>query len=78
MPVRYFAGVITCLDETDHNCNVTLVVPTVGGVDKITCQNVREMYHAEDAFRALDQLEKNPYKLKDGMAFCNPPPQVIA
>ncbi len=35
-------------------CNATVAEPVMGGVQQLTCRTVGEMYHAEDAFAALE------------------------
>jgi len=34
------------------NCSVAVLVP--GGTQQLTCQNVGNMYHVEDAFAAIE------------------------
>lgn len=41
---------------TSCHCDIAILIP--GGSQQLTCQNVNNMYHAEDAFAAIEQLNK--------------------
>lgn len=53
---RVIAGVIHNLNpgSTTCNCDVVTVIP--GGTQNLTCQNVSNFYHADDAFKAIETL----------------------
>ncbi len=36
-------------------CNATVAEPVMGGVNQLTCRTINEMFHAEDAFAAIDK-----------------------
>ena len=49
-------GVIFDLNPQATMCNVTVSVLKPGGTYELTCQDVSQMYHAEDAFGAQEAL----------------------
>lgn len=50
------AGVIHSLRAPDTTCNCDVSVLIPGGTYQFTCQNVGNMYHAEDAFKCIDEV----------------------
>jgi len=49
-------GVIFDLNPSGSTCNVTVSVLKPGGTYELTCQDVNQMYHVEDAFNAQEAL----------------------
>jgi len=60
------SGVIHNLRPGDTcNCDAALIVP--GGVFHMTCQNVGNMYHAADAFAAMENGLLVPQDVKTSL-----------
>lgn len=34
-------------------CNCTVAEPVMGGINQLTCRTIGDLYHAEDAFQAI-------------------------
>jgi hypothetical protein len=54
---RIVSGTVHNLRAGTATCNCDLVVVIPGGTMNETCRTVSEMYHAEDAFKALEPAE---------------------
>ena len=54
-------GKIHTLVPGSTACNCTVAEPVMGGVTQLTCRTVGEMYHAADAFAAIEIQMTNPY-----------------
>jgi hypothetical protein len=48
------AGIIHSINPAMTNCNCTVAVPVMGGITQLSCQNVNWLYHAEDAYVAVE------------------------
>lgn len=53
-------GRIHSIIPASKTCNCTVAEVVMGGVRQMTCYTVGEMYHAEDAFLALEPLALAP------------------
>jgi len=49
-----YAGTIHSINPGQETCNATVAEACVGGVNQRPCVNVSDLYHAEDAFKAID------------------------
>jgi hypothetical protein len=47
-------GKIHSLAPGQDTCNCTVAEVVMGGVNQLTCQTVGHLYHAEDAFTAIE------------------------
>ena len=52
---RPVAGVVTQIVQSE-TCNCTVVIPIVGGTEKLTCRTLALMHHVQDAFEAIEPL----------------------
>ena len=67
------AGVAYDLRDNGSSCNCTVAVLTPGGKVDLTCQDIRQMYHVEDAFEVLEEIQATPEVLEPAPA---PAPEV--
>ena len=58
-PSQPMGGVISALAAgTEGTCNCNVTYPVFGGVDSSTCMDVGQMYHAQDAWAAIEAQNK--------------------
>lgn len=55
----FFAGVLHSLNAGCTTCNAQVAIPVIGGSTN-WCVTVGELYHAEDAFKAVDAPFNTP------------------
>ena len=48
------AGIIHSIVPGSTSCNCTVAVPVMGGVNQMSCVNINDLYHAEDAYVAVN------------------------
>lgn len=53
---RVTVGRIHSLTPGAETCNCSVAEPVMGGINQLTCRTVGEMYHAEDAFAAIESV----------------------
>lgn len=61
-------GKIHSLVPGSTSCNCTVAEPVIGGVNQLTCRTIGDMYHAQDAFGAMDRLHAFGAKVPEVVA----------
>ena len=57
---KVVVGVVSNLNPASDTCNCSLPVIAPGQTYVMTCQNPKNMYHAEDALLSIDPLFAKP------------------
>lgn len=52
-------GKVHSLLAGTDSCNCTVAEAVMGGVQQLTCRNLKDMYHAEDAYNIIEQASLN-------------------
>jgi hypothetical protein len=59
---QVYTGVIHSFNPGLTTCNCTVAVVVPGGVNQVACVNVSDLYHAEDAYSAVQNSTLGPPK----------------